>query len=1440
MQLADTMRTIYLLRYSPIFSILVGWLMMGLTAQAQLSITTAATAVTQTFDALPVASSATFGQNTTILGVYAERTGSGTTIVANDGSAATGNLYSYGTGIDKDRALGSIGSGTSTAGDFAYGLRLKNNTGTTITSLVISYVGEQWRNSGAAAQTINFSYRISSAPITTLSVATSLPVPPGYTGVPALDFTSPVSGTAVAIGALNGNAAVNRTTKTATITSLSVAPGAEIMLRWYDADQPGDDHGLAIDDVSVTVLTNTSAAGETLTVTPTSFSNLTTTVGTTSAPVAYSLTGRQLTSRVTVSATAGVEISNDPNGSIYTPTISITPTAGTVDATIRVRLTGAAPGSVSAVITQSTSTTTGSLVASISVTGTVVGASLATIAVARSRPDGTSTATLPGGKLAGRVTVSSQFGGKLFYMQDATGGISVFNSTTAVGTLLQLGDSIQVAGTINTYQGARELDLTSYTVVAGTPRIPSPEIIRASQLPAYEGRLVSVQSTTIGGAGTAFAATTYPITAISGTGTLFVNDASELNGASKPSGGGTVTGIVDRMVSTTVNSTVLMPRLLTDVSGATSLDQVCGGTGGSALPASQTFDISTWSLNFFGADAGTITCSSPPVSRPYNNQGPVDDDKQARNVKTILQKLNADIVVNEDVSDETRYAAVVRSLPGSYSYVCSDKFSNYFLDQCDLPINSDGTVLGPTKYAQKVCVLYNKATVTPILAESRALLTTAYSYPASNSWESGRLPYLFVANVTINGLVRKIHVVGIQAKSGTSIADYNRRKSDLDTLKAELDRTYPTANIIILGNYNDQITSSTTAGRPSSYSAFSADAARYQVVTRLLETTGCVTFTPAASFVDHIIIANELVPAYVGNSAAVLLPATGIEGPYALTTSDHNPVSARFNLSALPGPAAPLAVTLTVSPTTATGTASLSAIVVGGTPPYSYTFSGPGIITLNGNAATVTNLTATSPSSFTVRVADATGQVAIATTGKSLTGTTGGITADSANNVFAGRGAGFSNTTGFGNVGLGPGALYKNQTSRNNVAIGDSAGYQNTASANIFLGAKAGFSNTTATQATFVGDSAGFYSNGQANTFVGYKAGLNTTTGNNNTFMGVQAGLNTTTGSSNFMVGTNAGMNNTTGSYNLFLGEDAGAANTTGRSNIYLGVDAANGPGVNGSNNVSIGFGSGRGNLSGATNTFVGYQADAGAINLTNATALGANARVTVSNALVLGSNANVGIGTTAPTAKLEITSGVGGSSGLKLTNLTSASPANVNARKFLTVDATGMLVLANYANSGRLSATDTTASLWQLNGQIIQSTGDNAVVIGNTVARTPVGYRLFVEEGILTEKVKVAIKNSADWSDHVFSSGYRLRPLTEVENYIKSHRHLPGVPSADDVVKEGIDVGKMDAKLLEKVEETMLYLMQVNKRLERLEKENRRLKTENRQIKRQLHQQRH
>jgi trimeric autotransporter adhesin len=447
---------------------------------------------------------------------------------------------------------------------------------------------------------------------------------------------------------------------------------------------------------------------------------------------------------------------------------------------------------------------------------------------------------------------------------------------------------------------------------------------------------------------------------------------------------------------------------------------------------------------------------------------------------------------------------------------------------------------------------------------------------------------------------------------------------------------------------------------------------------------------------------------------------------------------------------------------------------------------------------------------------------------------------------------GSSLTSGFSNVFVGVKAGQNNGLGRYNVMIGDSAGLSNLATANLYIGSKAGLNNQTGIENTFVGFQSGLNATASANTFLGFIAGQKST-GSNNTFLGQRAGANNTTGSNNLFLGATAGANNISGNGNLMMGNAAGQSNTSGSGNIYIGDGA--GLGGNASNNLAIGQYAGA-NLTGSSsnNVSIGPVASFFATNvsngvflglnagvpqssqsavLTNVVALGANSEVTQSNSIILGKNANVGIGTSAPSTALHVVSSTTNTSGLRLQNLTSSSPASATgATKFLSVDGSGNVILASLNASARV-ATEVapTESYWQMNSGRLQNAGGEAVVIGKGISKLGGNYGLYVEKGILTEKVKVAVKNSADWSDYVFAPAYKLRKLSEVESFIKRNGHLPGVPSAEQVVTEGVDVATMDAKLLEKIEELTLYVIDLEKKNKEIES----LKQENIQIKKQL-----
>lgn len=93
----------------------------------------------------------------------------------------------------------------------------------------------------------------------------------------------------------------------------------------------------------------------------------------------------------------------------------------------------------------------------------------------------------------------------------------------------------------------------------------------------------------------------------------------------------------------------------------------------------------------------------------------------------------------------------------------------------------------------------------------------------------------------------------------------------------------------------------------------------------------------------------------------------------------------------------------------------------------------------------------------------------------------------------------------------------------------------------------------------------------------------------------------------------------------------------------------------------------------------------------------------------------------------------------------------------------------------------------------------------------------LSAEGKITTQEVEVTLDG---WSDYVFEEGYQLNPLSEVEKFIKENKHLPGIPSEKEIVENGLSVGEMNQKMMEKIEELTLYVIQLEKEIDKLKKQ--------------------
>lgn len=123
----------------------------------------------------------------------------------------------------------------------------------------------------------------------------------------------------------------------------------------------------------------------------------------------------------------------------------------------------------------------------------------------------------------------------------------------------------------------------------------------------------------------------------------------------------------------------------------------------------------------------------------------------------------------------------------------------------------------------------------------------------------------------------------------------------------------------------------------------------------------------------------------------------------------------------------------------------------------------------------------------------------------------------------------------------------------------------------------------------------------------------------------------------------------------------------------------------------------------------------------------------------------------------------------------------------------------------------------------------EGSVGIGTTAV--PTGYKMAVLGKVIAEEIKVR-KQSNGWPDYVFSSTYKLPSLNEVEKFIKKNSHLPEIPSAKEIEENGLVLGEMNAKLLQKIEELTLYIIEQNKKIISLEEKNKQIESLKKEIK--------
>lgn len=213
----------------------------------------------------------------------------------------------------------------------------------------------------------------------------------------------------------------------------------------------------------------------------------------------------------------------------------------------------------------------------------------------------------------------------------------------------------------------------------------------------------------------------------------------------------------------------------------------------------------------------------------------------------------------------------------------------------------------------------------------------------------------------------------------------------------------------------------------------------------------------------------------------------------------------------------------------------------------------------------------------------------------------------------------------------------------------------------------------------------------------------------------------------------------------------------------------------------------------------------------------GANSALSL---MTINSNGNVGIGTTNPAAKLDV-------SGEFRTSF-NASGASHPASSA----GGGLSIIWNKSGGNGETNFYNVFENAPKSFEFLQKTGENSVrslmmingngnVLIGKIDQANAAYKLDVNGGVRANDIVV----NTSGADFVFDKGYKLMPLPEVESFIKENGHLPEVASANEMQQGGLAVGEMQIKLLQKVEELTLHLIEMHKEIDALKKENQTLK---------------
>lgn len=269
--------------------------------------------------------------------------------------------------------------------------------------------------------------------------------------------------------------------------------------------------------------------------------------------------------------------------------------------------------------------------------------------------------------------------------------------------------------------------------------------------------------------------------------------------------------------------------------------------------------------------------------------GSADNAQQTKNVIRVMDSLDADLYALQEIHSSDALGELLKPLTGY-----------------------EGFTAGHVYKGQKIAFVYNTNTIDSLEAGAVLDVREPYRQDWKYYWANGRTPMYFRFDYTsVEGQTTEFFAIVIHGKANTGRSAeeyeeaYERRREAAEGLYYYLLEEQPDANIILLGDYNDDVDESLyyysqNNFAPTPYTEFMKDRQNFKIITRILSSnkeSSSVNFLKEGNLVDHITMSDELFRLYIDESAEIYDAPLEYIPNYESTTSDHLPVWAKFNIT---------------------------------------------------------------------------------------------------------------------------------------------------------------------------------------------------------------------------------------------------------------------------------------------------------------------------------------------------------------------------------------------------------------------------------------------------------------------------------------------------------------------------------------------------------------